>query len=40
MTDLPTACWQKVAADFKGPLHDGKYLLVVVDMYCSGNPET
>lgn len=33
MTELPEACWQKVAADFKGPLPDGKYLLVVVDMY-------
>lgn len=33
MTELPAACWQKVAADFKGPLPDGKYLLVVVDLY-------
>ena len=33
MTELPTASWEKVAADFKGPLPDGKYLLVVVDLY-------
>ena len=33
MTELPAVSWQKVAADFKGPLRDGQYLLVVVNMY-------
>jgi transposase InsO family protein len=33
MTELPSASWKEVAADFKGPLSDGKYLLVVIDLY-------
>ena len=33
MTELPGRPWEEIAADFKGPLKDGRYLLVVIDLY-------
>ena len=33
MTELPKGPWQKIAADFKGPLPNGKYMLVMIDLY-------
>ena len=32
-TELPTQPWQGLAADLRGPLQTGDYLLVVVDYY-------
>ena len=31
--DLPDAPWKDIAIDFKGPLKNGQYLLVIVDYY-------
>ena len=36
MTPMPEAPWTEVAMDFKGPLPNGDYLLLVYDMYISG----
>ena len=33
MTELPESSWSQVAIDFKGPLPNGDYYLVVYDMY-------
>ena len=33
MTDMPDGPWQKIHADFYGPLPSGEYLLVVIDRY-------
>ena len=33
MTKMPAEPWEKLHLDFKGPLPDGKYLLVVIDRY-------
>ncbi len=33
MSDMPQEPWQKVHADFYGPLPSGEYLLVVIDRY-------
>ena len=33
MSDMPQGPWQKVHADFYGPLPSGEYLLVVIDRY-------
>ena len=33
MSDMPQGPWQKVHADFYGPLPSGEYLLVVIDGY-------
>lgn len=33
MSDMPQGPWQKVQADFYGPLPSGEYLLVVTDRY-------
>ena len=33
MTPMPDGPWQKVHADFYGPLPMGKYLLVLIDRY-------
>ena len=38
MSDMPQGPWQKVHADFYGPLPSGEYLLVVIDR-CSRYPE-
>ena len=32
-TPLPPYVWHTVSVDFKGPLKDGKYVLVVYDLY-------
>ena len=33
MSEIPQGPWQKVHADFYGPLPSGEYLLVVIDRY-------
>ena len=33
MSQLPEKCWSHLSADFKGPLNDGTYILVIMDDY-------
>ena len=33
MTELPKQPWEELSADFKGPLSNGEYLLVIIDDY-------